>query len=62
MEQAPEGIPEPAFFPRLASSVKIVLPLDYSPAIRDLNDPVALRRMIVTMEVLGKPVAMRPAV
>ncbi len=62
MEQAPERILEPSFFPRLASSVKIVLPSDYSPVIRDLHDPVALRRMIVTMEVLGKPAALRPAV
>lgn len=44
---------------RLAGTAAITAASAYSPAMQDLRDPTALRRMIVAMEVLGKPVALR---
>jgi len=49
----------PDTVPRLSVSAAVIPTSIYSPMAAELHDPVALRKMIVTMEVLGKPIALR---
>lgn len=53
------AIPEPSSLPLTVPQQGSAPVSVYSPALLQLHDPIALRRMIVTMEVLGKPVALR---
>ena len=48
------GIPIPATVPVVTSTLP-----PRPPVIEGIQDPLALRKMIITMEVLGKPVALR---
>ena len=52
------AIPAPAAFRMPAIPLPDIPPLAFGLA-HELRDPLALRKMIITMEVLGKPVALR---